>query len=224
MAQQYTNFRLIADKLYRHPLLQDVPLETMIDYMIDFIRIVGVPDMFIEKTEVLEISMYRGVLPLDFHQMIQVRDTEHSKSVFRYSSDSFHMSDDVGTTLNLTYKLQGGLIYTSIEKAKIEIAYRAINIDECGYPLLPDNSSFTRALEAYIKKQWFTILFDLGKISPAVLQNTQQDYAFYVGDCESEFKRLTIDEMENIATVWRSLLVRPNEHYKGFKQLGNRIL
>ena len=222
MAAQYVNIRKVLDSIMRHPLLQDITLETTIDYTVDFMRIVGVPDMFIEKTEVIEISMYRGMLPSDFHQMIQVRDTEHGKHAFRYSSDSFHMSDDMETTPDLTYKLQGGIIYTSIEEAKIEIAYQAINVDECGYPLLPDNSSFTRALEAYIKKQWFTILFDLGKISPAVLQNTQQEYAWAVGDCQSEFNRLTIDKMESFCNSWRTLIIRDSQHRVGFRTNGTK--
>lgn len=219
MSAQYINIRKILDSIMRHPLLQDITLETAVDYTIDFMRIVGASEMFIEKTNIIEITKYRGALPVDFHQMIQVRDTKNGKPTFIYSGDSFHMSDDKGTLVNLTYKLQGNIIYTSIEEGEIEIAYYAINVDDCGYPLLPDNSSFTRALESYIKKQWFTILFDLGKISPAVLQNTQQEYAFNVGQCQNDMIRPSIDQMESICKTWRNLLVLPNEHSTGFKNL-----
>ena len=170
MAEQYTNVRLILDKIMRHPLMQDISLETAVDYTVDFMRIVGVPNMFMEKTEIVEVKKYRAMLPCDYYQMIQVRKV--GGPAFRYSSDSFHMSeckDSNGRDLaDLTYKIQGNIIYTSIEEGEIELSYEAIATDSEGYPLLPDNSSFTRALELYIKKQWFTILFDLGKISPAV--------------------------------------------------------
>ena len=189
MAEQYTNIRLILDRIMRHPLMQDISLETAVDYTIDFMRIVGVPSMFMEKTEVMQIEKYRAMLPCDYYQMIQVRSTKGGQFAFRYSSDSFHMSECKGNCgrelADLTYKIQGNMIYTSIEKGEIELSYEAIATDSEGYPLLPDNSSFTRALELYIKKQWFTILFDLGKISPAVLQNVQQEYAWAVGDCQT---------------------------------------
>jgi len=42
-------------------------------------------------------------------------------------------------------------------------------IDEEGLPMIPDNPIFLKTLELYIKKEYFTILFDMGKISPAVL-------------------------------------------------------
>ena len=217
MAIQYVNIRYILDRIMQHPLLQDINLEQAIDMTISFIRIVGVPNMFIEKTESIILQDYRGLLPSDFHSMIQVELKGDNKK-FIYSVDSFHMNLD-GHCQELTYKLQGGLIYTSCKEGTLNIAYLAINVDDCGYPLLPDNSSFIRALEVYIKKQWFTILFDLGKISPAVLQNTQQEYAWAVGDCESEFKRLTIDQMESLGRTWRSLLERPLEHREGLKNL-----
>lgn len=102
--------------------------------------------------------------------MIQVR-TNHEKcgyhvgGVFRYSTDNFHMSEVSHESPDLTYKIQGTVIYTSIKEGTIEIAYRSIAVDDEGYPLVSDKSSFTRALELYIKKQCFTILFDLGKIN-----------------------------------------------------------
>lgn len=144
------------------------------------------PPMFIEKTAELEIENYRATLPCDFHEMIQVR-TNHEKcgyhigGVFRYSTDNFHMSDVAHESPDLTYKIQGTVIYTSIKEGTIEIAYRSIAVDDEGYPLVPDKSPFTRALELYIKKQCFTILFDLGKINQAVLTNVQQEYSFAVG-------------------------------------------
>ena len=224
MAESYTNIRLILDKIMRHPLMRDLSLETAVDYTVDFMRIVGVPSMFMEKTEVVEVKNYRAKLPCDYYQMIQVRKI--NGPAFRYSSDSFHMSEckdnNKRDLADLTYKIQGNLIYTSIEEGEIELSYEAIATDSEGYPLLPDNSSFTRALELYIKKQWFTILFDLGKINPNVLQNVQQEYAWAVGDCQTEFNRLSIDKAESFYNSWRTLLLRDTEHRTGFLNNGTK--
>ena len=224
MAEQYLSIKKILDSCLRHPLMQDLSLETAVDYTIDFMRIVGMPRMFTEKVVRITIDKYRAVLPCDYYQMIQVRSTKGGQFTFRYSTDTFHMSnckdDNDRGFADLTYKIQGSMIYTSIETGDIEISYQAIATDSEGYPLLPDNSSFTRALELYIKKQWFTILFDLGKITSAVLQNTQQEYAWAVGDCQSEFNRMSIDQMEAFSNSWRTLILRDTEHRTGFKNNG----
>ena len=218
---EYISIKVILDSLLHHPLLQDLTLERAVAYAVDFIRIVGMPPIFKEKTEEIEIRDYRGALPCDFYEMIQVR-TNHYKcghyvgGVFRYSTDDFHMSGHKHQQPEFTYKIQGRVIYTSIKEGDIEIAYRAIVVDEEGYPLIPDKSPFTRALELYIKKQCFTILFDLGKINQAVLTNVQQEYAWAVGQAQSDLIRPTIDEMQSITNAFNTLLPRVNEHSKGF--------
>lgn len=224
MAEQYTNIRLILDKILRHPLMQDLSLESAVDYTVDFMRIVGVPNMFMEKTEILEIEKYRAMLPDDYYQMIQVRKVKDG--TFRYSTDTFHMSESEETNdrniSDFTYKIQGNIIYTSMEDGEIEISYQSIATDEEGYPLLPDNSSFTRALRLYIKKEHFTTLFDMGKIQATVLNQALQDYAWAVGDCQTEFNRLSLDKAESFYNSWRTLIMRDTEHRTGFINNGTK--
>lgn len=220
------------DKLTRHPLLQDISFETVVDYAVDFIRIVGTPPSFIEKTIDIDIKEYRGVLPCDFYQVIQVRDMNHpndSHPAFRHTTDSFHMSNHREEEYKhdnhreLTYKIQGGMIITSVPKGKVEMAYMAMPIDEEGYPLIPDNSSYSRALELYIKLQWFTVLFDTGKISAQVLSNTQQQYAWAVGQAQTDLIRPTIDQMESITAAWNKLLPDiTKDHANGFIHEGTK--
>lgn len=215
MAEQYTNIRVILDKILRHPLMQDMSLEIAIDYTIDFMRIVGCPNMFEEKVTTLDVNSYKAYLPDDYYQINQIK---LDNITLRYSGDSFHMSNP--GSKDLTYKIQGNFIYTSFEEGEIEVSYQAIATDEQGFPLIPDNSSFTRALELYIKKQWFTILFDTGKLHGSILSNVQQEYAWAVGDCQSEFNRLSIDKAESFYNSWRTLLIRDREHNKTFKNSG----
>lgn len=217
----YISIRVILDSLLHHPLLQDLTLERAVAYAVDFIRVIGMAPIFTEKTAELEIENYRAALPCDYHEMIQVR-TNHEKcghsvgKVFRYSTDNFHMSDNKHEQADLTYKIQGRVIYTSIKEGTIEIAYRAIAVDDEGYPLIPDKSPFINALELYIKKKCFTILFDLGKINQAVLANVQQEYAWAVGQAQSDLIRPSIDEMQSITNSLNTLIPRANEHSKGF--------
>ena len=216
----------------RHPMLRDIPFETAVEYAVDFISLMGTPGLYNEKTAIIKIENWRGALPCDFEHMIQVRvaGKQHSRRwidchfgpiplTYRASGHSFHMSDikpNSGLTGELTYKIQGMVIFTSTKDVDIEIAYRAFATDDEGYPLLPDNTSFLRGLENYIKLQWFTVMFDMGKISQAVLQNAQQEYAWAAGDAQSEFSRLTLDEAETLFNSFKTLLPRNHEHWKAF--------
>ena len=221
---RYISLKQILDNLLDHPMLRDVSFERAVNYTQSFIRILGCPKIFEEKTAIIEIEDYRGVLPCDFNEIIQVRThntCDDNYKVFRYSTDNFHMSENKQDSFDLTYKIQGNVIFTSMKEGTIEIAYNAFAIDSEGYPLIPDNSAFIRALELYIKKQCFTVLFDLGQINQAVYQNVRQEYAWAVGAAQSDLIRPTIDQMQAITNSLNTLIWRTTEHNNGFVNNGS---
>ena len=125
-------------------------------------------------------------------------------------------------TQELSFKTQGQVLFTSFKTGDVIVSYKALPIDKDGFPLLIDNPVFLKTLEAYIKKEVFTILFDMGKITPAVLQNTQQNYAWLAGQLQSEFTIPSQSEMESISRMWNTLIQRTNEFNTGFRSLGDR--
>ncbi len=218
-------------------MLRELPFETAVEYTVDFISLMGTPAIYNEKTAVVEVNDWRGQLPCDFEHMIQVRVAPHQsecwrncpafvpRPTYRESGHSFHMSEFKPNKImpgDLTYKIQGMVIFTSTKDVNVEIAYRAFAIDDEGYPLLPDNPSFLRGLEAYIKLQWFTIKYDMGEISQQVMQNTQQEYAWAAGDAQSEFSRMNLDQAQTLFNSFKNLLPKNNEHWRAFFTNGMR--
>jgi len=64
--QNYISLKVIVDKLKRNPLLSDLTFETVIDYTVDFMRIVGVPNMFEDKVIIVPVKEYKGTMPPNF--------------------------------------------------------------------------------------------------------------------------------------------------------------
>ena len=217
---------VILDRLLRHPLLTDLNLETAIQYTLDFIGVMGLPNVYVDKVETVDIKEYRGELPCDLIAVNQVRLHKNGIAL-RAMTDNFnayptHDHDRDCERGEPSFKTQGRVIFTSIREEKVDISYKAIMLDDDGLPLIPDNSVFLKALELYIKKEWFTILFDMGKISPAVLNNTQQEYAFKAGQCNNEFVIPSVSEMESITNVLNQLVPRVTAFRNGFKNLGDK--
>ena len=216
----YVRLPEVLSRLLRHPLLRDLDLETAIQFVVDFISCMGLPKIYADKVTTICIDNFRGVLPCDLIAINQVRLAKNGVCL-RAMTDSFNGThpDDNG---ELSFKTQGSVIFTSFKTGDIELSYKAIPTDDDGLPLLPDNPIFLKALELYIKKEWFTILFDMGKISPAVLQNTQQEYAFKAGQCNNEFIIPSVSEMEAFTRMYNTLVPRVNEFSKSFKHMGDR--
>lgn len=220
---RYTNIREVLSRILRHPLLQDCNLEQVIQYTLDFIGIFGMPDFYEDKETDVEIEDYKGLLPCDMVEINMVKDKKTNfplrsmTSVFNPGGKHYHHIEH-----EPQFKTQGRIIFTTFKCGEVHISYKAIHVDDEGMPMLIDNPKFLKALELYIKCQVFTTLFDLGKITPQVLQHTEQEYAWAAGQLEEEFKTFSISETETITNILNQLIVRNNEFMKNFEELGNK--
>lgn len=210
----YISINEILSRILRHPLLQECNLETAIQYTIDFIGIMGIPNIYTDNIATIEINNHRGKLPCDLVAITQVKK---DNVCIRQMTDSF-----IEESIEPTFKTKGNIIFTSFKEGKLFIAYKAIQTDVDGLPMLPNNPVFLKALELYIKKEWFTVLFDMGKISQAVFNNTKQEYAFKAGQCRNEFIIPSISEMESFTRMFNTLLSRTTSFDNSFRDLGNR--
>lgn len=229
MIKEYTyiSIKELLSRILRHPLLQDLTLEQVVQHTLDFIGIFGMPKLYQNKEEVIHIEEFRGILPCDLISINQVKECK-SGVCMRSMTDNFmpqeHYDKNVGYKVpqELTFKTQGQIIYTSFKTGDILVSYKSIPVDKDGYPLLIDNSVFMKALELYIKREAFTVLFDMGKIQAGVLQNTQQQYAWLAGQLQSEFTIPSISEMESIKRSWCTLIQRVTSFNDGFRNNGNQ--
>lgn len=223
----YVNIKEILSRLTRHPLLSDMTLEETVQYVVDFIGIFGMPNFYEDKNVKIKIKDFRGLLPCDYISIIQVEDDKTGKCM-RHMSDTFFPThehyDDKSFVSEFSFKTQGNVIFTSIKDGFVNVAYKSIKVDKDGFPLLIDNPIYLKTLELYIKKEKFTILYDIGKINANVMQNTQQEYAFKAGQLQGEFTIPSVSEMETISRMWNNLIPRTTRFDNRFKEFDREYI
>lgn len=249
---QYTSIKRVLDNLLDHPLLRDLTLEQVVRYTIRFIAINGQPKLYEDKIADVEIHDFRGVLPCDLISIIQVKDLKTGmclrsmtdsfpsgllpcppkhpappKDLNNNARDPKRHSPWYIPPIDKyfeepAFKTQGRVIFTTFPEGMVGISYKAIPVDEDGFPMVLDNENYLAALEAYIKKQIFTIKFDTGKIQAGVLQNAQKEYAWLAGQLNSELNIPSVSEMQSITNMINTLIPKVREFDRGFKHLGDR--
>ena len=249
---QYTSIKRVLDSLLDHPMLRDLTLEQAIRHALRFIALHGYNKFYQDKIDNVEIHEFRGVLPCDLIRIIQVKDTatqiclramtDHFAEGMRLENRTVvppkphkDLMNNVREEIKDMYippmprhfeepsfKTQGRIIYTSFPEGIVEIAYKAIPVDEDGFPLLIDNETYLGALEAYIKKQVFTVKFDQGKIASNILQNAKQDYAILAAELQSEFTLPNVNELEAISRFMTTAIKGVRHFDNGFTNLGDR--
>lgn len=245
---QYTNIRRVLDDLMDHPLLRDLTLEQVVRHTIRFVALHGYPKLYLDKIATIKIKDFRGLLPCDLISIIQVKDLD-TDICLRSMTDTFtpgmepktgerhqpkdllnNMKPPVDTYIppmkkymeEPAFKTQGRIIFTSFQEGNVEIAYKAIPVDDDGFPLLMDNETYLNALEAYIKVKVFTVLFDTGKIQSGILSNAQTEYAWAARQVMMEFTMPSMSEMESISRYLNTMIKPVTSFDQGFKHLGDR--
>lgn len=266
MAEQYTSLKTIYDSLTRQRLLTGLSFESVIDYTVDFMEILSLPSLFINKVVTLSTNNHKIKLPCDYVKMVQMKGRH---GTYRKGTSTFHMQQhdknshgccdngcivtrhevervdgepcthcefhDTCVEYNFDYNktecicmlrthvvpsaarygnyyvVQNGCIYLSNREDTVDLSYFAFITDDEGYPLIPDNAAFKRALKAYIKQEFFTEMFDNGEIDIRVLQNAQQAYAWAVGACESEMQMSNLGDLEALSDVMHGIINKNNE-------------
>lgn len=242
---QYTTVHRVLEDLMDHPMLQELTIEQVVRYALKFISRHGYSKFYQDKIADVEIHEFRGLLPCDVISITQVKDLQ-SDLCMRSMTDNFVKGmmpqpkggpcvDPMNNMKHTPYipplkehleepsfKTQGQVIFTSFPEGMVQIAYRAIPVDDDGFPMLIDNDTYLDALEGYIKMKVFEVKFDQQKIPAGVFQNAQQQYYASAKLLQSEFSIPSPSEMESLARIWNTMIPRMQEFSNGFRDLGNR--
>lgn len=229
-AERYVSLKVVADQLHRNPLMNGIAFEAILDYTVDFLQIVGVPADFIDKYYSIEYKDYRAPLPEDY---VECNQLMIDNRVARWATDTFHnlygdtkttgnycINDKLPRSVDYTFTINNSYIYLSKEKGKIEMSYKAIPVDEDGYPMIPDNPVFQRALRMFIEKEHARILYLNDKLDGNKFSKIEQDYWWAVGQWETDSRKLNLSKAEALFNSFRTLIVRDTEFNNRFRNDG----
>ena len=111
----------------------------------------------------------------------------------------------------------------------IKIQYKAIAMDERGYPLIPDMSSYQEAVYWYVVMKLNFSKYLKGKLggkgvnnNGAVYSYLQQQWNFYRNQAYAEAMMPTADDMQNIKRDWNKLIPDWDGDETFFRNIGKQ--
>ena len=220
MNMEFVSINNIANDLYSHPLLKDLPFERIVMDTLELIQIVGCPNVFETKEVDLDVHDWKTLLPCDYYQINQLILLEPNNGfrVFKQSTDTFSLEGSEARR-DLQYKIQGRILYTTKKECCVRMSYESIKLDEDGFPMIINNASFIRALKSYIKMNWFTVLFESSQLRADILQNAQQEYYANVAQAQNDLIMPDLAQMENISRIMNDAMTRQYEFHNTFRDL-----
>lgn len=154
-----------------------------------------------------------------------------SQSQFYTQNGSLNATRLINTPDKAEYFIKPGWLVTNKSKGYIKLAYKAIAVDERGYPLIPDSTSYQEAI------YWYVVMkLSFGKWMKGTLggrgvnagQNMytyiQQQWNFYRNQAYAEAMMPTADDMRAIKNEWNRLVPEFESDDTFFKDNNKREL
>lgn len=115
------------------------------------------------------------------------------------------------------YVINPNYIVTSFEAGTIKLHYDGYPVDECGYPMVPDNIYYKQALEWYIIRQ---MLMGGYRNENFNWQVADQEWKKYCVAAQNDAAYPSIDKMETFKNMWVRMIPNINAHADFF--MGNQ--
>ena len=207
---------------YKHK--EDLDIWDCVEWGGEALNLMGVSMQYVDCIKTLEVENYRVCLPKNFHALNQITyksvrlpllggtiglintgqfETEATGKIVNLLQDSpLHTTT---SKLNDGYYINDGFIITSFETGEIVISYKAIPLDDEGFPKIPNLESYKKAISAYIQLMLDRQDWRAGKLADKVYVDSQMTWKKYCNMAKAEAKFPDLDTMENIRKHWVAL-------------------
>ena len=223
---KYISVKTVIAEIYRDLNIdQEERWVDMVEWCAEALQKIGAFPQYHEKIAAITIDNYRGSLPCDIHEIIQLdingRSVLSGTGTFDSQNDlpAKHSKHSVSYTINDSY------INTNIENGEATIAYLAIPTDAEGFPLVPDDEGYKEAMEKYVVMRLKYPEFLAGTYNANIYMKLEKDWHKYCAQARGNANMPTIDELESIKNQWVRLMPQMQKHKDFFKTLnsGERI-
>lgn len=217
----FISLKEIINKVYKDggDIVEDLTEDDVILDTIELLGVVGLPQLFENKVEILEVKKYRAELPCDFVDLVAVKTCG---GPINASTDKFEIEDS--HTIVPTYRIDGDIIKFSQETGYVKISYTAVKTDDDGYPMIVNDQTFIRALVSYIiYKRVYTNYINGRLPNENIMERVERNYEFNISQATTRLTMPSVDELDNIARMMNSFIFRRNARLHGYKSIGDKM-
>lgn len=198
----------------------------IIEWCAEGLALIGSYPQMQEISTILTVENHRVALPCDF---AYPKDITYNGKPLMWSTKSAannYVCTDCNTIptccAQYNFYIQDGYINTSLESGELCIVYLGVPVDDEGFPLVPDNVYFDKALKSYCTYMFDRIQFRRGLVPRDIYQESQKDWLFYVNSARGSAYMPDASMMERLKNVWVRLIPKQNEYQLGFRSLEQR--
>ena len=251
MVYNLTSIKRVIAKVYLDLQLSEdtYPINDFLEWASEAVERLGVAPALVTKTTGKNEEPYTilkdhfAKLPLDLFRINQIAYSKTSNGLFypmRYSTgsmdnwgscpydDNFSEPNAIAPmrsgvfTEEPVYVVKPGYINSNARNGYLMISYQAIQLDEEGYPYIPDMQSYIDAIYWYILMKYFYAKWIRNEISEKIYYDAKSSWNYYCKQAVAEMLMPNMDQMESIKNVWVRLIPEINAHNTFYSTIGEQ--
>jgi hypothetical protein len=227
MIHNLKSSKSIIARLYRNlGSNKELNESDIIEWVADALNMIGAYPQFKEVSTILTVENHNVKLPCGF---VYLKDITFNGKPLMWSSKSAannYNCPDCNTIptccSEYNFYIQDGCLNTNITEGELCIVYLSVPVDEEGFPLIPDDIYYDKALESYVTYMLDRIEFRGGRIPEAVYKESKQDWLFYVNSARGSAYMPDASKLEQLKNIWVRLIPKQNEYQNSFRNLETR--
>lgn len=234
MISGYISAKVVIAKLYRDlGINEEIPEISIYEWMAEALNLIGAYSQYNEISDCLELVSGKAKLPCNFYKLVSINFKGYpvhwatNTNAHNYQCDNCQIPVCQSGVCDYTFYLNDNYLITNIgtdvtENQNICIVYLGMPVDEEGYPMIPDDVYYQKALVAFITMMLDRQDWRKGKTTDKVYQESKSEWEFYVNSARASALMPNSAQLERLKNVWRRLLPQTNEYDRGFINLGNK--
>lgn len=120
------------------------------------------------------------------------------------------------------FSINNNYLTFDIKEGKVCMAYYAFPLDDEGFPLIPDDVKYKRAVASYLQMRIDYILWRQEMLSDKVYMKSEEDWRWNVASASSHLKMPELNQMESLRRQLTKMIVRNEDFRTAFSTINAR--
>lgn len=242
MIYNYVSIKTVIAGIYRDfDHQEELDVWDIVEWAAEALDLIGATQQFLEMLAELEVKNYKTPLPMGFKAlkqlayngvpmlpttgtMIPALDTNEGTNYLKNTSvseETFSLLQPSNTVLPEGYYIQNGCIYVPFQTGTIVISYNSIPLDADGFPKIPDEARYIRAIKEYCQMMLDRKSWRAQRIPEAIYRDTESKWLSFMKQARTSANMPDISKMENIKNQWLQLKPKINHFGQFFNTLNS---
>ena len=225
MLSGYISSKAILNRLYRDlGINNEIDENDFVEWASDALRLIGAYSQYQEVSECVDLVDGKAKLPCDFHKLVDIHykgqpmhwATNTNAANYQCTNCNIPVCDvcDLNFYINNSYLITNINVTTT---ANLCMVYLATPVDEEGYPMIPDDIYYEKAIAAYVTFMIDNQAWRSARISDKVFARSEKEWLFYVGAAKGSANMPNAAQLNNLGNIWQRLIPNPRAYDKNFR-------